>query len=141
VDILSFDAYQVGEMPGEYASAIGHFIRKGGIISWGLVPTDSVNQSRENPSELTRRIEQVWKKISLHSDLSIEEIAANSLIAPARCCLKNVGKVGSAEDTNASNQAGISTGRPTNEEVLVETAFDYLREVSGNLQYKYSLTD
>ncbi len=138
-DVVSFDSYQVGDIPGEYAAAVGRFIKRGGIISWGLVPTDSINQSRETPESLTKRIDDTMQKVARQSGLDVVEIANNSLIAPARCCLKNVGKVGSVDDVDIPVRADGTA--MSDEEVLVETAFEYLKIVSANLREKYSLAD
>lgn len=136
-EIVSFDVYQVGEMPIGYATAVGEFVRRGGVVSWGLVPTDSVNQSRETPENLTRRLEDIWAKVAQHGGVSVSEVANNSLVAPARCCLKNVGRVGSADECDIPLRNEGST--MTDEEALVETAFEYLRIISRNLREKYSL--
>lgn len=137
-DIVSFDTYQVGGMPGEYAAALGRFIRRGGIVSWGLVPTDSVNQGRETPESLAQRLDEAWQKVSRSSGLSVDEIANSSLLAPARCCLKNVGRVGSADD---SASPASSNGAVVNEEALVETAFNYLKVISREMRRNYSLPE
>ena len=139
LDVVSFDAYQVGAMPAEYAAAVGRFIGRGGIISWGLVPTDSVNQARETPELLEKRLEDTWRKVAECSDVPVLEIANNSLIAPARCCLKNVGRVGSVDE--AATPMCSNDSAATDEERLVETAFEYLKAISGNLRRKYGLTE
>src|SRR4030042_996141 len=41
IEILSFDAFQIGFMPKQYAWSVAEFIKKGGLISWGIVPTES----------------------------------------------------------------------------------------------------
>ncbi|MGZ3615012.1 MAG: hypothetical protein ACXU9X_14080, partial [Thermodesulfobacteriota bacterium] len=38
VEILSFDAFQIGFMPKEYTLSVADFIKKGGVISWGIIP-------------------------------------------------------------------------------------------------------
>jgi len=39
--ILSFDAYQMEILPKGYTESISNFLKSRGIISWGIVPTDS----------------------------------------------------------------------------------------------------
>jgi len=98
VDILSFDAYQLEVMPKGYASAVSEFLKAGKIISWGIVPTDSTALGAETPETLANRLSGYWQRIAQHSELTARQIARQALIAPSRCCLKNVGRVGSIDD-------------------------------------------
>ncbi len=134
VDILSFDAYQIEVMPRGYAESVGAFLRKGGIISWGIVPTDPESQRRETPRDLAKRLSDYWKVVSEGAGLPLERIAGQSLIAPARCMLKNVGRVGAIEESHNQQRPEASA---SNEEKLVETGFEYTREVSRILREKY----
>ena len=135
VDILSFDAYQMETMPKGYAAAIARFLREGKIISWGIVPTDSTSLEVETPLSLAARLSGYWERIAEHSDITPREIALKSLIAPARCCLKNIGRVGSIDDVAEQ----CTTVSSTIEERLVEKAFGYLGVVSEVLKEKYRL--
>jgi hypothetical protein len=49
IEILSFDAFQIGFMPKEYAGNVSEFLKKGGVISWGIVPTESSVLSIQTP--------------------------------------------------------------------------------------------
>lgn len=149
VDILSFDAYQIEVMPKGYAEAVGAFLKKGGILSWGIVPTDSEGQSREGPDALARRLSAYWGVVAAGSDVSVGQIARQALIAPARCMLKNVGRVGAAGERTADRlrpERGEGSGQGgakspvfpmSTEERLVETGFEYTRAVSRILRAKY----
>lgn len=137
VKILSFDAYQVETMPREYARSIAQFLNSGGIISWGVVPTDSVNLSKETPETLAKLLSGYWETVSQNSGVSPKQVAAQALIAPARCCLKNIGKVGASND-NAVCETKASSDS-TVEEQLVERAFTYLKTLSEILQDKFNL--
>ena len=137
VEILSFDAYQIELMPKGYAKAVADFIRSGGIISWGIVPIDSENLTKETPETLAELLSNYWEVVSLNTGLSAREIAEQALIAPARCCLKNIGRVGASDDTIASKARGSSN--LTVEERLVETAFAYLATLSEILKDKFDL--
>lgn len=134
VDILSFDAYQLEGMPRAYAEAVGAFVRKGGIICWGIVPTEPEGQEKERPASLAEKIAKYWGVIAATTGLSQKQIARQSLVAPARCMLKNTGRVGAAGE--AENQQ-LRSRDLTIEEELVETGFQYTREVSRSLQEKY----
>jgi hypothetical protein len=109
VAILSFDAYQLELMPKGYAQAVADFISGGGIISWGIVPTDSLTLDTETPENLVKRLLTYWKVIAENSELSIKKIAEQALIAPARCCLKNMGQVGAFDEKSHPVPMGCIT--------------------------------
>lgn len=129
--ILSFDAYQMETLPKGYAESIRDFLKSGGIISWGIVPTDSTSLAGETPKSLAGRLLDYWGVVSANTDIGITGIAEQALIAPARCCLKNIGAVGAIGET-ASREAIGCPVQP--EEHLVETAFSYLQEISRSLR-------
>lgn len=137
VELLSFDAYQIELMPKGYTNAVADFIRSGNIISWGIVPTDSEGLSKETSETLARLLSSYWEVVSLNTGLAAERIAEQALIAPARCCLKNIGQVGASDDTVASEIKGSPS--LTVEERLVERAFAYLRTLSEILKNKFDL--
>ena len=127
VDILSFDAYQIEFMPKEYASAVAEFLKSGRVISWGIVPTESVMLSKETPETLAKRLMEYWEVVSRNTDVSLKQIAEQALVAPARCCIK---------DMEAKGQACQSAGM---EEKNVGKAFAFLGEVSGMLKDRYDV--
>ena len=132
-DILSFDAYQIGVMPKAYSAAIADFLGAGGVISWGIVPTDSTNLGRETHDSLARLLQGYWTIVSQNSGIAVEHIARQALIAPARCCLKNIGQVGGVDD-----QVCLPSPNGTSiEEQLVERAFQWIGGVSGVLKQHY----
>lgn len=137
IELLSFDALQMDIMPRGYTGAVADFIRGGGIICWGIVPTDSERLAVETPETLVDRLSGYWEAVSANTGLPPGTIAEQALIAPARCCLKNIGKVGSREDATCKAGESVST---TVEERLVETAFRYLKAVSGTLRDRFTLS-
>ena len=135
-DLLSFDAFQMKLMPKGYAASISRFIGKGGIICWGIVPTDSDNLSEQTPQSLADLLVQYWTVISENTGLSLHLIARQSLLAPARCCLKNVGCVGAFDDAKPGKSLHENLSV---EETLVEKAFGYLNETSALLKARFDL--
>ena len=133
IEILSFDAYQIEIMPRDYSGAVAAFISKGGIISWGIVPVDSLSLTIETPQTLADRLSGYWGVISDNGPVLGKQIAERALIAPARCCLKDIGMVGAPGEA-----AGVDKS-PGGEEQLVEKAFGYLTEISQILQERYGL--
>ena len=128
VEILSFDAYQIEFMPREYADAVAEFLRSGGIISWGIVPTDSSVLAKETPETLAKLLTAYWGVVSGNSGLSLKQIAKQALVAPARCCLRDEGQVSEVGERQASS-----------EERIVEKAFAFLQELSQRLRDKFRL--
>lgn len=137
VELLSFDAYQIEIMPKGYTDAVADFLRCDGIISWGIVPTDSESLSKETPETLARLLITYWEVVAMNTGLSAKGIAEQALIAPARCCLKNVGQVGASDDAVAGEIR--ESHNLTVEEQLVERAFTYLAMLSEILKDKFDL--
>jgi hypothetical protein len=130
VEILSFDAYQIGFMPKEYAGSVAEFIKKGGIISWGIVPTESTVLATQTPGTLAAILSDHWEVISENTGLSLSQIAMQALVAPARCCLSDIGQVNST--TRKTNECQVSIS----EEAIVEKAFAFLPELAQILRDK-----
>jgi methionine synthase II (cobalamin-independent) len=82
-DILSFDAYAFFEQFAIYREAIRRFLRRGGVIAWGLVPTLSPDDlERENVESLFAQ----WSaKSSQVVAMGIDrtQLETQSLITPA----------------------------------------------------------
>jgi hypothetical protein len=134
VEILSFDAFQIEVMPKAYGEAVADFLRRGNIISWGIVPTDSSTLSGQTVEKLLALLEGYWQKVSQGAELSLETIARQSLIAPARCCLKNIGLSGATDDCHLGE---VRSTAGSVEEALVEMAFSYVRKMSQRLKERY----
>ncbi len=128
MEILSFDAFQIGFMPKEYTQSVTDFIKKGGIISWGIVPTELKILETQTPEKLASLLLGYWNILSENSDLSVDQLAEQALIAPARCCLVEL-----------SLEAFERSKAPDIEEKIVEKAFSYLPEISQILKKECGL--
>lgn len=137
LDMVSFDAYQLEMMPKGYAGAVEDFMKSGGAISWGIIPTDSGTLNRETPETLARKVMDYWQVVCDNTSITAEQIARQSLIAPARCCLKNIEVVETQEKgcDDKSGRCSISSV----EETIVEKAFDYLNRISIILKDKHRI--
>lgn len=138
IEILSFDAYQIEVMPREYSAVVADFLAAGGIISWGIVPVDSLNLSVETPASLAERLSGYWEVVAANSSTTARQIAEQALIAPARCCLKDIGQVG-APGEGAGKQPAGTRQASGGEEQLVEKAFTFLTDISSVLKGRYGL--
>jgi hypothetical protein len=85
-DIVNFDAYDYLDRFLLYREDITTFLRTGGIIAWGLVPTSDpetiMSESAENLARVwTRQIQPL-----VGPDLTISQILAQSMFTPACGC-------------------------------------------------------
>lgn len=116
LDILSFDAYSNGEVITNYSGSIRKFLDRGGVLVWGIVPTNFEPFGREDPESLATRLESLWAglwKVGIDRDLLLSQ----SLLSPATCCLVN----------------------PDGEKT-VEKAFRTIKGISETLRSKYRLS-
>ena len=115
MDILSLDVYLNGDIFTNYAGSIKRFLDNGGVIVWGLVPTNFEPFEAENTASLTNKLEEIWSILD-RKGIDRDYLLARSLMSPATCCLVN----------------------PDGEKT-VEKAFRVVQDLSGRLRDKYSL--
>jgi hypothetical protein len=116
MDILSMDAYLNAEIFANYADSIKRFLGRGGVIAWGIVPTNFEPFEAETIDTLTHQLEKVWRVLE-NKGIEKENLLSRSLISPATCCLVN----------------------PDGEKT-VAAAFKVVQDLSGRLRDKYNLT-
>jgi len=114
IDILSFDSFNGGALIVNYPS-LKDFVDRGGIISWGIVPTYTELLEQETVDTLAERLETFWRSLS-QKGVDQERLLHQSLLAPATCNLLNPDK-----------------------EKTVEKAFEVLKELSRRIREKYKL--
>ena len=88
LDILSLDVFSNGEVFGAYAGAVKRFLEKGGVIAWGIVPTNIEPFEAESIKTLKNRLEQMWDSL-YRRGVDKEMLIAQGLLSPATCCLVN----------------------------------------------------
>ena len=114
IDILSFDSFSCGAVIVNYSS-LRDFVERGGVISWGIVPTYTELLEKESVDSLLGRLEAFWTALA-ERGVDRGALLRQSLLAPATCNLMNPDK-----------------------EKTVEQAFGMLRELSQTVREKYSL--
>jgi predicted nucleotide-binding protein (sugar kinase/HSP70/actin superfamily) len=114
LEILSFDSFNCGAVIVNYSS-LREFINKGGIISWGIVPTYTEILEQESIDSLQDRLETFWEDLA-RKGVDRGKLLRQSLLAPATCNLMNVDK-----------------------EKSVEKAFEVLKNLSMKIREKYGL--
>lgn len=119
IDILSLDVYTNGEIFSAYSSSIYSFLDRGGVLSWGIVPTNFEPFERENIDSLTRKFLGLFERVFklLEPRIDRELLLSRSLLSPATCCLVN--------------PDGTLT---------VEKAFETVKELSKRLREHFNLS-
>jgi hypothetical protein len=115
LDILSLDVYSNGEVFSSYAPSIKRFLDRGGVLVWGIVPTNFEPFENEDDGSLEQRLETLWGALE-KKGVDREFLFSRSLLSPATCCLVNPDK-----------------------EKTVEKAFETIRRLSDRLKEKYRL--
>jgi hypothetical protein len=113
LDILSFNAYNCGEIFVKYREGIRRFLDRGGVFGWGLVPANTDEFVKESPESLIHHIETLWRELE-GAGFDLEQILSQSILMPATCALLNLD--------------GYET---------VERTYERLKELSRRLQEKY----
>ncbi len=115
LDILSLDIYSNGEVFALYAGSILKFLNRGGVIVWGIVPTNFEPFGTEGLQSLEIRLQSIWANLE-KKGVDRELLLARSMLSPATCCLIN-----------------------PDGEITVEKAFSITRELSQRLRDQYRL--
>jgi len=88
LDVLSLDMYSNGEVFVSYAKSVRRFLDRGGVLIWGIVPTNFEPFSGENLETLERRILMLWENLD-RQGIDREFLLSRSMLSPATCCLVN----------------------------------------------------
>ena len=117
LDVLSLDMYSNGEVFVSYKRSLEKFLDRGGVLIWGIVPTNYEPFVKEDIDSLTTRLVVLWDTLS-QSGIDRDLLLSRSMLSPATCCLVNPDK-----------------------EKTVENAFGLTRELSARLRERYRLED
>lgn len=115
LDILSLDVYSNGEVFSAYHKSIKKFLDKGGVLSWGIVPTNFEPFEKEYLESLEKRLIDLWEFLD-KKGIDHRFLLSRSLLSPATCCLVN----------------------PDGEKT-VEKAFQLIRNLSIRLRERFKL--
>ena len=115
LEILSIDVYTNGDIFISYVNSIKDFLDRGGILVWGIVPTNIEPFEKEGIDSLEKRLVNLWETL-VKKGIDLEFLISRSLLSPATCCLVNPDK-----------------------EETVEKAFVLTNQLSVRLREKYKL--
>ncbi len=116
LDILSVDIFGNGHIFTRYVEEIKAFLKRGAIISWGIVPTLTEELDTAGEQYLMSKLEEYWHYLDSRG-VDLDMILDRAWLAPARCCLINLD--------------GTKT---------VEKSFQFIKNISSSLREKYNLT-
>ncbi len=110
---INFDAYQYGETMSLYPEELKSFLERGGMISWGIVPTTAHGEDliRESPSTLVERLEGHIQSV-VDRGIDKELLLESSWVTPS--CIPQTLSI-----------------------ELAERVLTYTREVSQRMREKY----
>ena len=86
LDIISFDAYNYGEDFLLYRDEIKDFVKRGGMIAWGIIPNSEDALLREGEEEIRRKLESMLSRL----EIDLEKV----IITPS-CGLSSLSERGS----------------------------------------------
>ncbi|MFH1452789.1 MAG: hypothetical protein ABIH00_02260 [Armatimonadota bacterium] len=111
-DIISFDAYNFGEDLLQHTEQLKHFMHNGGILAWGIVPSNKEVEGT-NLDYMTGRM---YKYLTVLSDagFNVKDVLKHSFITP-------------------------SCGMGSATELLTEKIIQYTLQISSRLKKEYSI--
>jgi hypothetical protein len=115
LDVLSLDMYSNGEVFVSYAKSLKKFLDRGGILIWGMVPTNFEPYGKESLESLEQRLISLWDVLG-RKGIDRDFLLSRSMLSPATCCLVNL-----------------------DIEKTVESAFGTTRELSSRLRARFRL--
>ncbi len=115
MDIVSIDLYTNARVLPLYKHAIIDFFERGGVIVWGIVPTNIEPFRKETHQTLIKLLEDTWQGL-IDAGLDRGLLLERSLLSPATCCLINPDR-----------------------QKTVNLAFASLRQLSETLRERYRL--
>ena len=115
MDILSLDIYTNAEIFSSCVGSIKKFLDRGGVLVWGIVPTDYEIFAKESLGFLIMKLEGICQHLGKRG-VDLELMLSRSMLSPATCCLVNPDK-----------------GK------TVENAFSMVNHLSHMLREKYKL--
>ncbi|MDO9584982.1 MAG: hypothetical protein Q7I93_00690, partial [Syntrophales bacterium] len=81
VDIVNPDVYNFGKSLLPFARETGEFLERGGVMSWGIVPTDEV-AFEESIESLLQKLGELWDELARHG-VSRSLLHRQALVTPA----------------------------------------------------------
>ncbi len=81
IDLLSFDAFDYGHTLALYSEEVERFLKRGGMISWGMIPNSEEKLKDLNPSSLQDRTEKLFQSL-VNKGVSEDILLKQSILTP-----------------------------------------------------------
>lgn len=104
LDVLSLDMYSNGERFVSYTGSIRKFLDRGGILIWGMVPTNFEPFELESMDSLESRLVELWRNLD-RKGIDLSFLLSRSMLSPATCCLVNPDGTATVEKAFGVTQA------------------------------------
>ena len=82
IDVLSFDAYNYADSFSTYPAEVNAFLRRGGVVAWGIVSNDDDSLSGESLNSLFDRLGEAMAPFT-RDGISFKQLVAQSILTPA----------------------------------------------------------
>ncbi|MBN1642279.1 MAG: methionine synthase [Anaerolineae bacterium] len=82
VDVLSFDAYGYAPQVALYPDQIARFVRRGGMLAWGITPKSDAAWT-ETTASLVDRLRDGMGVLAAKAGLALDDLLQASLISPS----------------------------------------------------------
>ena len=83
VDIVNFDAFDYGETIALYPEAVKGHIERGGVLAWGIVPTNSAKIQAQTPGSLVAKFGVLTENLAKATRLDRGLILRQAMITPS----------------------------------------------------------
>lgn len=82
IDVINFDAYNYSDNLFLYADDVIALLRRGGIIAWGIIPTNEEDLGKENVDSLTEKLVKDMEILAMKG-IEMEDLLRSSIITPS----------------------------------------------------------
>jgi hypothetical protein len=83
VDIVNFDAFDYGETIALYPAAVRAHIERGGVLAWGIVPTNSAKIQAQTAESLAEKFLALTENLAKASGLDVATIRRQAIVTPS----------------------------------------------------------
>jgi hypothetical protein len=80
--------YRNGERFVSYVKSIKRFLDRGGVLIWGMIPTQTELFAVDGVDVLAGRLKELWQTLD-KAGVDRDFLLSRSLLSPATCCLIN----------------------------------------------------
>ncbi|MBN1797552.1 MAG: hypothetical protein JW822_03185 [Spirochaetales bacterium] len=83
LDIIAFDAYFYGDKLALYPDELNAFLKRGGYLAWGIVPTGDVEKLRNETRETQKQKIAELKKLFIEKNMDRDLVESRILFTPS----------------------------------------------------------